>query len=154
MDQESIASFISSDVASFKETMRDLAARGISKATPEEIEDRALEIPEELNADLQRCALFEIEVTDNDQEFDPTEFTNPESGYVGWEPVFLSMDGESVVTEAYKASASMASFRVAFYIHEWDEPGTLVGPGGSLALPAFTRVPDRLWKLAPYSCLD
>jgi hypothetical protein len=154
LDQAGIALFIASDVASFKETMRDLVARGISKVTPEEIEDRALEHPEELDADLQRCALFEIEVTGNDREFDPTEFTNPESGYVGWEPVFLSMEGESKVTESYRAPASMTDFRVAFYIHEWDEPGTLVGPTGSLALPAFTPVPARLWKLAPYSCVD
>lgn len=154
LDQAGIASFISSDVASFKETMRDLVARGISKATPEEIEKRALELPEELDADLQRCALFEIEVTGNASEFDPTEFMNPETSFVGYEPVFLSMDGESVVTESYNAPAAMSAFRVAFYIHEWDEPGVLVGPTGALPLPSFTPVPARLWKLAPYSCLD
>lgn len=154
LDQAGIASFIEDDVASFKATMRDLIARGVSTATPHEVEERALELPGELNADLQRCALFEVEVTGNGQDFDPTDFSNPVSGYLGWEPAFLSMDGEQVVTEAYKAPADLSDFRVAFYIHEWDEPGQLVGPTGTLALPSFTPVPARLWKLAPYACVD
>jgi hypothetical protein len=155
LDQADIASFIKGDVASFKQTMRDLIARGVATATLHEVEERALELPGELDADLQRCALFEVEVTGNSQEFDPTEFSNAVSGYLGWEPVFLSMDGEQVVTEAYKAPPSLVDFRVAFYIHEWDEPGKLLGPtGDALAIPPFTPVPVRLWKLAPYACVD
>jgi hypothetical protein len=154
LDQAGIAQFIRDDVASFKATLIDLVARGISKLTHEEIDERALELPEEIDADLQRCAFFEVEVTENDQEFDPTEFSNQDTGYLGWEPAFLSVDGETIITEAYKAPSSLDHFRVAFYIHEWDEPGRLNGPGGLLSLPAFTPVPSRLWKLAPYSCLD
>jgi hypothetical protein len=154
LDQEGIAQFIKKDVASFKKTMFDLVKRRISTATREEIEERALELPEELDADLQRCALFEVEVTDNKRELDPTDFCNPETGYVGWEPVFLSIDGKKVITEEYTAPADLTDFRVAFYIHEWDEPGRLVGPDGPLELPPFKPVPERLWKLAPYSCVD
>ena len=153
LDQVGISGFIRDDVACFKATLLDLIACGVSKATPEEIDERALELPEELDADLQRCALFEVEVADNDQDFDPTEFSNPDTGYVGWEPVFLSPDGETIITEAYKAPASLTHFRVVFYIHEWEEPGRLVAPTGPLSLPAFTPVPTRLWKLAPYSCV-
>ena len=154
LDQAGISQFIREDVASFKATMLDLIARGISKSAPEEIDERALELPQELDADLQRCALFELEVIENSQDFDPAEFSNPDTGYLGWEPVFLSPDGETILTEAYRAPASLAHFRVAFYIHAWEEPGRLVGPAGALALPAFTPVPARLWKLAPYSCVD
>jgi hypothetical protein len=154
LDQAGMSQFIREDVASFKATMLDLMTRGISKSTPEEIEERALELPQELDADLQRCALFEVEIIENDQDFDPTEFSNPDSGYLGWEPAFLTPDGETIITEAYKAPASLTHFRVAFYIHEWEEPGSLVGPAGALTLPPFTPVPARLWKLAPYSCVD
>lgn len=154
LDQAGISQFIKDDVASFQATLLDLIARGVSKSAPEDVEERALELPEELDADLQRCALFEVEVIDNAQELDPTEFSNPDTGYVGWEPVFLSPDGETIITEAYKAPAALAHFRVVFYIHEWDEPGRLVGPTGALSLPEFTPVPTRLWKLAPYSCVD
>jgi len=154
LDQDGIASFIANDVATFKGTMLDLIKRGISTATREEVEDRARELPDELDADLQRCALFEIEVIGNNREFDPVVFRNPETGYHGWEPVFLTMDGQRVLIETSKAPSGISDFRVAFYIHEWTEPGTLVGPTGPLVVPPFTPVPDRLWKLAPYSCVD
>ena len=154
LDQAGIAKFIADDVASFKTTLYDLVKRGIAQRSHEEIEERALELPEELNADLQRCALFELEVTENNQEFDPSEIGNSESGYLGWEPAFITMDGEAILTEAYRAPATLREFRVAFYVHEWDEPGRLLGPTGAIALPAFTAVPARLWRLAPYSCVD
>lgn len=154
LDQAGITQFIKDDIACFRTTLLDLVALGISTATREEIDERAGELPEELEADLQRCALFEVEVTENQQEFDPTTFSNPDTGYVGWEPAFLSPDGEIVLTESYQATASLAHFRVAFYIHEWDLPGRLHGPTGVLALPAFTPVPLRLWRLARYSCVD
>jgi hypothetical protein len=154
LDQAGIARFIADDVASFKATMLNLVSRGVSTASAEEIEERSLELPGELEADLQRCALFEIEVQDNDREFDPSDLNNPETGYAGWEPVFLSPDGESIVTEAYRAPASLTHFRFTIYIQEWDSPGRLVGPIGELSLPPFTPVPARLWKLAPYSCVD
>ena len=93
-------------------------------------------------------------MTDNGQEFDPCDFCNPETGYVGWQPAFLSIDGERVIVDSYKAPRELSNFRVAFYIHEWTEQGALVGPTGPLILPQFTPVPGRLWKLAPYTCLD
>ena len=134
--------------------MRSLREQGVSRATDEEIDQRAEELPGELDADLQRCALFEIEVSDNDSEFDPSDIENPDTGYCGWEPVILSPAGSEVITESYKAPASLRHFRVAFYVHEWELPGRLSGPTGELALPAFTPVPERLWQLAPYSCVD
>lgn len=154
LDQAAVAQFIAGDVASFKVTLIDLIERGISSSTYEEVQERALELPEELDGDLQRCALFEVEVTGNAGEFDPAEFCNPETGYLGWEPAFLSMDGERVVVESSTAPSELSEFRVAFYIHKWSESGALVGPTGPLTLPPFTPVPDRLWKLAPYACLD
>jgi hypothetical protein len=154
LDQSGIAGFIAADVASFKQTLLDLIAQGRSRWTPEEVEERALELPEELNADLQHCALFEVEVTGNDRKFDPSEFTNPKTDQCGWEPVFLGLDGESVITDAYSVPPEITDFRSAFYIHEWEEPGVLTGPTGVLLLPPFTPVPPRLWRLAPYSCVD
>jgi hypothetical protein len=154
LDQAGIAKFIREDVERFKETLFGLIAAGTIKRDREEIESRALELPEELDYDLQRCALFELEVTENDTEFDPAEYGNPDSGGLGWEPAFLSLDGTSHVTEAYKAPASLRDFRVVFYVHDWELPGRLVGPSGELDLPSFTPVPERLWKLAPYSLVD
>ena len=154
LDQAGITAFIREDVERFKRTLYELIDSGTVKCDRDEVEERALELSEELEHDLQRCALFELEVTGSDAEFDPSEYGNPDSGGVGWEPAFLSMDGTVVITEAYKAPAALRDFRVAFYIHDWELPGRLVGPEGELELPPFTPVPARLWELAPYSCVD
>lgn len=153
LDQAGIEKFIREDIDRFKQTLFDLINAGKIERDPEEVEERALELPEELEFDLQRCALFELEVTGNESEFDPSEYGNPESGGLGWEPVFMSMDGTTIVTDSYKAPASLKAFRVAFYVHDWELPGRLTGPAGELELPPFTPVPERLWKLAPYSCV-
>ncbi|MBX3657628.1 MAG: hypothetical protein KF740_04265 [Ramlibacter sp.] len=153
MDQVGIANFIENDVKDWVTGIRELRERGITRITEDEIQLRASELPEELDADLQRCALFELEVRDNDSELDPSQFES-ESSYCGWEPVFLSLDGESVIFEGYKAPSTLKEFRVAFYVHEWDPPGRLVSPWGDHQLPEFQPVPNRLWRLAPYSCVD
>lgn len=154
LDQTAIAQFIAEDVAGFVRTLRELRERGVTDRTNEEIAERAAELPAELDADLQKCALFEVEVTEYDGNLDPADFENPETGYCGWEPAFLSMDGESVIVEGYRSPPDLREFRVAFYIHQWREPGRLVGPTGELGLPEFTFVPERLWRLAPYACVD
>ncbi|WP_428415453.1 hypothetical protein [Methylibium sp.] len=154
LDKAGIARFIEEDVASFKKTLFELINSGAIQRDREEVDERALELTEELDYDLQRCALFELEVTGNNSEFDPSAYGNPDSDRLGWEPVFISIDGSSIISEAYKAPPSLKEFRVAFYVHDWELPGRLVGPTGELELPAFTAVPERLWKLAPYSCVD
>lgn len=49
------------------------------QSAPEDIEARAEELPEEFAHDLQRCALFELEVTGNDAEFDPADYGDPDT---------------------------------------------------------------------------
>jgi len=154
LDQAGVARFIRDEVERFKQTLFELIESGTVKLDRQEIEDRALELAEELDDDLQRCALFELEVTGNDTEFDPSEYGNPEQGLLAWEPAFMSMDGATVVSVAYKAPADLRDFRVAFWVQDWELPGRLVGPDGELELPPFTPVPERLWKLAPYSRVD
>ena len=154
LDQAGILKFIQEDVERFKKTLFELIGSGTINRDRQDIEDRALELPEELDYDLQRCAVFELEITGNETSFDPSEYGNPDTGGFGWEPAFLSLDGTALVTEVFKAPASLRDFRVAFYVHDWELPGRLIGPGGELALPPFSPVPERLWKLAPYSCVD
>ena len=154
LDTASIESFIADDIAGFKSFMAERIQQGKSEWSIGEVEDRALEIAEELRYDLKTCALFEIEVSGNTDQFHASDLSNPATGYCGWEPAYLSMDGESVIAEGSWVPAEVESFRAAFYIHEWGESGLLTGPTGDLSLPPFTVVPARLWRLAPYACLD
>src|SRR5262249_28918789 len=107
LDPKAIAAFIAGDVAEFVRTMQDLRQRGITKTTEAEIEARAQELPAELDADLQTCALFEVEVIGNETAFDPADFENPDTGYCGWEPAFLSIDGESILFEGYRTPTDL-----------------------------------------------
>lgn len=153
LDARGIQDFITRDVADFKETMLDAIATGQSNTTSKaEAEESALELPDRLNTELQCCALFEVEVKGNNREFDPGEFHNPDTGLCGWEPAFITLDGNEILFSGYSAPPELSEFRVAFYIHGWIEPGRLTGPTGELDLPAFTPVPPRLWRLAPYQC--
>jgi hypothetical protein len=154
LDQAGISAFIEEDVEDFRQGMRDLRRRGITDSTDEKIDQQAKELPAELDADLQTCALFEAEVLGNDAVFDPAYFES-DSGFCGWEPVFLALDGESIILKRYEAPAELKNFRVAFYIHLWSEQNKLKAPNGIVMnLPPFAAVPERLWKLAPYRCVD
>ncbi len=154
LDAQSIESFIANDVAEFKVLMAARIEQGKSEWNIEELDERALEIAEELRSDLQKCALFEVEVIGNKIRFQASDFSNPVTGLCGWEPAYLSLDGESVVAEGSWVPPEIERFRAAFYIHEWGESGRVLGPTGELSLLPFTAVPARLWRLAPYACLD
>jgi hypothetical protein len=156
LDWPSVKAYIARDIENFRTTLHRLREEGICKASADEIEARALELPEEYALDLGACALFEIEVLGNTAEFDATDIRNPETGACGWEPAFLSLDGlETIDCPMWgKAPPSLRDFRAAFYVHDWNDGGRLIGPTGELSLPPFEPVPERLWRLAPYALVD
>jgi len=154
LDQARLSRWIADDVVSFKKTIRELRERGVTQTTDEEIELRAEELPEELNSDLQQVALFEVEVLGNSKVFVGTSFQERKTTAVSWEPVYLSLSGEEVICDKSDAPPELQEFRVAFYIHDWPQDGLLDGPLGELPLPPFSPLPERLWKLAPYSLVD
>ncbi len=154
LDARAVAEFIERDIAQFKASMRQRIEAGRSSWAPEEVDERALEIADELHTDLQTCALFELEIQHNDRRFLASDFSNSATGLCGWEPAFLSPAGDSILTEDSWVPPELKTFRVAFYVHDWGESGHLIGPTGALELPAASPVPARLWKLAPYAPLD
>ena len=155
LDQSRLAQFITDEVTAFSKGILNLRARGFAQSmTDATIAIRCLEIPEELDYDLQRAALFEVEVRGNTQKFLSTSFVEERTHHVSWEPVYLSLDGTRIVSEWVDAPPELSDFRVAFYLHEWPPDGKLIGPTGHLPIPPFAPVPERLWTLAPYSTVD
>lgn len=157
LDPARIRLFVEQQAETFLEGVRSLQLRGLTRNwTEPSMLERAAEISEELGNDLQHAVLFELEVwLEAGESFDPYAVHQLapagmlDSGYVAWEPAFLSADGE----QAQDALDSV-HFRVAFYIHEWPEASLLRGPTGVLDLPEFAPLPERLWRLAPYALLD
>jgi hypothetical protein len=150
-----MATWISDDVQSFVDCIRDLKSRGLATSwSEEEIVERAAELPRELSEALSSAALFEVLVENHIGQFDPYQIHERHTTQVAWEPAYLSDDGEKAIAENVSELGESKAFRVAFYVHEWPEGGELVGPAGTLAHPPLTWVPERLWKLAPYELLD
>lgn len=127
----------------------DLRSKGFLKDfTDEYVLERAQEIADETERELQHAALFEVEITDHNGTFDVSEIEG------AWEPSFLSLDGAMLLEGLGLSPANSHSFRVAFWVHEWSESDELVGSKGPLGLPQYSSVPERLWTLAPYALVD
>lgn len=111
-------------------------------------------LPRELGEALGSAVLIELLVESHGGAFDPDDFYEAQTTSVAWEPAYLSVNGDQKVAEVLSELNPEEPFRVAFFVHDWPENGTLVGPTGKLALPSFESVPERLWRLAPYVLLD
>ena len=150
-----LAAWIVEDVQSFATGIREMKSQGLAQSwSEEEIKSRAAELPEELEEALSAAALFEVLVENHVGDFDPFAIFERRTTSIAWEPVYLSLDGNRSIAERPSELASVKSFRVAFYVHDWSEGGELVGPTGPLVHPPFAATPERLWKLAPYALLD
>ncbi|WP_430419653.1 hypothetical protein [Methylibium petroleiphilum] len=150
LDPERLARYVAEDKWRYiNVAVSDLRSKGFLKDfTDDYVLARAQEIADETQRELQQAALFEIEVTDNNGTFDVSEIES------AWEPSFLSPDGAMLLESLGQSPANSTSFRVAFWVHEWSEGNELVGSSGSLGLPEFSSVPERLWTLAPYALVD
>lgn len=155
LSPERVASWIQDDVANFVKGIRELQSLGLAHSwSDDELQERAAELPAELEDAMSSAALFEILVYDHAGEFDPYEISEKETTSVAWAPAYLSEDGGASIADDVSELASVTKFRVVFYVHDWPEKGELIGPTGSLGSPKFQPVPERLWKLAPYELLD
>lgn len=150
-----MSKWIAGTVKDFREQMIESVQSGLLKTwTLEEIAIRADELPDEYVSALRGVALFEILVDQSEGVFDFMQFSEQLTTSVAWEPVLLTEDGEATIETKDPFTTEMTAFRAAFYINDWPENGTLLGPTGPLSLLEFTPVPERLWKLAPYELLD
>ncbi|MFZ4286522.1 hypothetical protein [Variovorax sp. HJSM1_2] len=155
LDQAGISRFIERDIDDWRRSVPELQAKGFFRdLTSEDVDLRCEEMREDLDADLQQAALFELQITGNRGTLEPSDIGNPVTGLQGWEPAFLSADGAEVVHEGYQVPPTLGDFRLVFWIHDWADSAFLFSPWGNLILPTFQPVPERLWRLAPYSPLD
>jgi hypothetical protein len=150
LSPERLAKYVSDDRAHYlAHSIPHLRSQGfLTGLSDEDASERAAEIAEETQHALEHAALFEAEVVESDGTFD--------AGFIeaAWEPTYLSPDGATLLEDINLSPATAETFRVAFYVHDWQDGHVLVGPGGPFLLPAFTPVPERLWQLAPYALVD
>ncbi len=116
-------------------------------------ESEILENREELEDTLSHAVLIEVLVSGATKKVDVGKFVQPLEGVasehwkVAYGERYLSEDGTRSLGEE---QPDLQQFRIAFYIHCWQQGGSLRGPNGPLVLPPMKPMPARLWRLAPY----
>jgi len=121
---------------------------------------RLAAIASELRTALKSAVLIEALVENPDKCFDPGDFVQPDAtkpegdGQVAWEEVFLTPDGRRMLSDRQSGIPRKRSFRIAFYIHLWKHGEPLLSSYGRLQYPKPRPIPERLWRLAPYSLVD
>lgn len=112
-----------------------------------------LENREELEDALSNSALIEVLVSGATGQVEVGKFVQPLEGVaserwkVAYGEKYLSEDGTRKLGDDQPA---LHQFRIAFYIHCWQQDGNLRGPTGPLVLPPMKPMPARLWRLVPY----
>jgi hypothetical protein len=116
-------------------------------------ESELLENREELEDALSQAVLIEVLVSGATKQVDVGKFVQPLEGVanerwkVAYGEKYLSEDGTRKLGDDQPA---LNQFRIAFYIHCWQQDGNLRGPSGPLVLPPMKPLPARLWRLVPY----
>jgi hypothetical protein len=109
---------------------------------------------------LLSTVLVEVLVRDRDDRFRVDDFCQPLEGkeqcrwQAAWAEAYLSLDGESRLETRRPDPPEAKDFRVAFFIHHWEEDAPLLSSYGVLKCPSVGEMPERLQKLAPYEPVD
>jgi hypothetical protein len=109
---------------------------------------------------LQSTVLVEALVRNRDHRFRGGDFCQPLDGIdsgnwqVAWAEAYSSLDGASRLEARWPGPPEAKDFRVAFFIHYWEDDVPLMSSYGELRCPAVQEMPERLRRLVPYEPVD
>jgi hypothetical protein len=104
--------------------------------------------------------LFELLLTDLDERFSIGDFTQeipgtpPEAWQAAYDEAVLSADGSQVFTRNPLCTRGLRAGRIGFYFHFYDPLKPMRWTYGEFLNPPVEMIPERLWKLMPYSPVD
>jgi hypothetical protein len=116
-----------------------------------------------VHAFVETCIpLVPVEVTlgNLDERFQIGDFTQEMSGapkkrwQCAYDEALLSEDGSRVIARSMTCTRGLKSGRIAFYFHYYDPAKPMQWTYGEFQGPAVQVIPERLWKLVPYSPVD
>ncbi len=119
-------------------------------------EGNRAEIEAGLRQALDRTVLVECLVDEGGPDFDPGEFVLPaadvpeDSWQTAWAEAYLGEDGSGLIAERWDDPPDASRFRVAFYMHGWDDEARLRFGSETLPCPPVQPMPPRLLELVPY----
>ncbi len=109
---------------------------------------------------LESVVLIEAMVRNRDTKFKVDDFVQPhanlprENWQVAYAEVYLSPDGEKVLSSHREAESLTDTVRIAFFIHFFDPQKPLHSSYGTLQCPSVQEMPVRLQRLVPYEPVD
>jgi len=136
-----------------KQQIDILYGSNLSKADRKEAEKQC-------NEQLSSTALIELLVRNRDDRFNLSDICQPlpgvpkESWQAPWAEAFLSVAGDSLISERWASEPTDRDFRVAFFMHYWKADQPLRTSYGDIQCPPVQPMPKRLQKLVPYEPLD
>ncbi|NUZ07069.1 hypothetical protein [Piscinibacter koreensis] len=124
-------------------------------------EDELAERRAYFEQELSSAALVEVLVEQPDASFSVGEFIQPNPQVpegrwqVAWCEKFLTADGEHLLGDfSFNELPTENQYRVAFYMHSWNQRLPLLSSYGPVELPPMVAMPPRLWRLVPYEQVD
>jgi hypothetical protein len=111
-------------------------------------------IRDAVKAELSLVALIEIEIVGVDERFQIADFRQMDSDQVAYDEVFLSPDGERVVSQGFDGILSGRDLRMGFFLHHFDWTQPLLTSYGPVRVPGPSPMPERLARLMPYDPVD
>ncbi len=104
---------------------------------------------------LEGAVLIEVQVEHATRRFKVGDFNQPIEGrsqewwQVAYDEAYLSPDGRAVVSK-WKPPEGVRTYRIAFWLHDF-QPGVPLGTSyGPVALPPAGKLPVRLQRLLKY----
>lgn len=104
--------------------------------------------------EITSAVLIELLVTNPDQRFDLSDFHQTGSDQAAYDEVYLTEDGQSIMSDVSFDGPKSENFRLAFFLHYFEPDKPLITSYGKLTLPPVQEMPERLIKLIPYHPID
>jgi hypothetical protein len=135
----------------------ELVREAVAKLAPPGCPPGERAVMEELVGDeMASTVLFEVRIArtggaPNLGSFKQPDYEiDPEKYQVAYDPVFLSLDGESVVSRGDAPPPEAAEYRCAFWMHFFQPDLALETAYGKVLVPKAKEMPERLRLLVPY----
>jgi hypothetical protein len=104
--------------------------------------------------EITSAVLVELLVANPDQHFDLSDFHQTGSDQSPYDEVYLTEDGQSVLSGSSVDVPKAEVFRVAFFLHYFEPDKPLITSYGEVEFPPVQEMPEYLHVLIPYHPVD
>jgi hypothetical protein len=120
-----------------------------------DLSDAQLErVKREVMNEISSAVLIKLLVSNPDEQFNLSDFHQPDSDQAAYEEVYLTEDGRAIIPTRYLEIPKEEVFQVGFYLHYFDPQKPLITSYGVVELPLVEDMPESVQELIPYHPVD